>query len=339
VSSPRNIRALYLLQVAIVCLVVVLCMLGLAAADGHLPFAAPTLMAIAIALGAIAASSWMTYRAAKRMLGPVDWLLREVSRWDPRQPDTRALSPDRIPRDVEGDVRKMADALHGLGERVDAMLARERDFTRDASHELRTPLTVVRVAAELISHDEGLSERSRRSLGRIQGASAAMESLVDALLLLARDDAVPMEAEDFSVRELVEEEIDKIRPLLAGRDVALETRFDAEPELHAPPRALGVILGSLLSNAARFTNAGRIRVRVARDRVDVEDTGIGMDAQALARAFEPFYRADASQPGSGLGLSIAYRLGRRCGWPLQLASTQGQGTRATILFDRCIQPG
>jgi signal transduction histidine kinase len=93
------------------------------------------------------------------------------------------------------------------------------------------------------------------------------------------------------------------------------------------------MLGNLLSNAVRFTDAGRICVRLSADRVEVTDTGIGMDAAALARAFEPFYRANLERPpGPGLGLSIAHRLGQRCRWPLQLASTPGQGTRATILF-------
>jgi signal transduction histidine kinase len=268
----------------------------------------------------------------------VDWLLQEVAGWDPRQPDTRALSPERIPAEVQGHTRKIADALHVLGKRMDAFVARERDFTRDASHELRTPLTVVRMAAELISLDEGLSERSRRSLARIQAANASMESLIDALLLLARDERVELETEDFSVREVVEEELEKVRALLDGRAVSLQVQFDAEPELHAPPRVLKVMLGNLLSNAVRFTDSGNIRVRVAADRVEVADTGIGMDAAALARAFEPFYRADASQVGGGLGLSIAHRLGQRCGWSLQLDSAPDVGTRATILFGECIQP-
>jgi signal transduction histidine kinase len=336
--SVREIRALYLLQVAIVCLVVVVCMLGLSAADGDFLFAGPTFLAILIALGAIGVSSWITYRAAKRMLMPVDWLLQQVGSWDPRQPDTRALSPERIPDVVQGDARKMADALHGLGERVDAFVARERDFTRDASHELRTPLTVVRMAAELISGDDGLSDRSRRSLARIQAANATMESLMEALLLLARDESVRLESEDFSVRDIVEEELEKARVMLEGREVSLHAQFDDAPELHAPPRVLKVMLGNLLSNAVRFTDEGSIRVRVASDRLVVEDTGIGMAAAELARAFEPFYRADASQVGGGLGLSIAHRLGRRCGWPLQLESVPGEGTRATILFGTCIQP-
>lgn len=337
--SVRRIKALYLFQVTIVCLVVVLCMLALDAAHGKLVFDGPTILAILIALAAIAVSSWITYRATKGMLLPLDWLLQEVAGWDPRYPDTRALSPERIPDEVQGDARKMADALHRLGERVDAFIARERDFTRDASHELRTPLTVVRVAAELIATDAGLSDRSRRSLARIQAANASMESLMEALLLLARDERIELETEDFAVREVVEEEVDKIRPLLEGRDVTLDVAYHETPELHAPPRVLKVILGNLLSNAVRFTDRGSIRVRVAADRLEVEDTGIGMDAAELARAFEPFYRADASQVGGGLGLSIAHRLGQRCGWSLLLDSTPGIGTRATLLFGACVQSG
>ncbi|WP_415254185.1 sensor histidine kinase [Thermomonas sp.] len=210
---------------------------------------------------------------------------------------------------------------------------REREFTRDASHELRTPLTVIRVASDLIGHDEGLSERSRRSLARIQHAVAGMEALIDALLLLARDHEVPLATEDFPVREVVEHEAERIRPQLAAKGIALVLQVQAEPELHASHRVLQVMLGNLLSNAARFTDAGEVRLRLLEDRIEVEDTGIGMDEVAIARAFDPFFRASPGQPaGPGLGLSVAHRLGQRCGWPLLLASEPGKGTRATILF-------
>ena len=330
--NRRNIRIVFLLQLAIVSLVVVICMLGLAVANPQLPLAMVTLVAIALALASIVAVTWLTYRATKRLFAPVDWLLREVSRWNPDQPDTRALSPERIPAEVQGNIRKMADALHGLGQRIDAFIARERDFTRDASHELRTPLTVIRVASDLIGQDEGLSERSRRSLTRIQSANSAMESIMDALLLLARDREVALETEDFPVRDVVEVEAERIRPMLEGTSVELEVVIEAEPELHAPPRVLGVMLRNLLSNAVRYTDAGLIQVRLLSDRIEVKDSGIGMDEATLASAFKPFYRLDAAAVGTGLGLSIAQRLGQRCHWPLQLVSTPGIGTQATILF-------
>jgi signal transduction histidine kinase len=156
--------------------------------------------------------------------------------------------------------------------------------------------------------------------------------------LLARDENVPLETEDFAVRDVVEHEIERIRPLLEGKGLILDYRLEAEPQISAPPRVLGVMLGSLLSNAVRFTDSGRVGVRLAADRLEVTDTGIGMDAAALGRAFEPFYRANLERPpGPGLGLSIAHRLGQRCRWPLQLESTPGQGTRATILLGGGIQ--
>ena len=189
------------------------------------------------------------------------------------------------------------------------------------------------MATDLIEGDHGLSERSRRSLARIRAANSGMESLMDALLVLARDQGVALETEDFAVREVVEAELERIRPLVEGKGLQLHLQMDAEPELHAHPRVLGVMLGNLLGNAVRFTDNGRISVRLAADRVEVTDTGIGMDAASLARAFEPFWRAGIEHPaGAGLGLSIAQRLGQRCGWPLQLSSTPGTGTRATIVF-------
>src|SRR5690606_24012662 len=262
------------------------------------------------------------------------WILREVARWDPERPDMGALAPENVPPEVQGDARKLAEAMHGLDRRLEAYIARERDFTRDASHELRTPLTVIRVAADLVGRDDGLSERSLRSLERIRAATDTMESLVSALLLLARDQGVAQETEDFPVRDVVEHQLAAYRPQAEEKGLSLRAEFAAGPELHAPPRVLEVMLGNLLSNAVRFTDSGEVRVRVAQDRLEVEDTGIGMDAASLARAFEPFYRADPGQPleGPGLGLSIAHRLGQRCGWPLQLDSTPGRGTRATILF-------
>ena len=329
----RNIREIFLLQLAIVCLVVVLCVLGVQAMYGRAAYPGLSLFAISIALGAVVAVTWMGYRATKRAVAPVDWVLGEVAKWDPQQPNGNSLAPENVPLAVQGDARKLAEALHGLALRMEAYVARERDFTRDASHELRTPLTVIRVATDLIGADEGLSDRSRRSLTRIQGATESMELLMGALLLLARDRDVALDTEDFPVRDVVEHEVERVRPQLEEKGLELQVSFVAEPTLHAPPRVLEVMLGNLLSNAVRFTDEGEVRLRVLADRIEVEDTGIGMDAAALARAFEPFYRANPEQPaGPGLGLSIAYRLGERCGWPLQLTSSPGEGTRAVILL-------
>ena len=94
------------------------------------------------------------------------------------------------------------------------------------------------------------------------------------------------------------------------------------------------MLGNLLRNACHYTDAGTVMVAVrAGRRIDIADTGVGMDAEELARVFEPFYRGgDRSRDGQGIGLSIVRRLSQRYGWTVSLESAPGQGTTATVRF-------
>jgi signal transduction histidine kinase len=291
--------------------------------------AAPVLLALL----ALMLSAWLTYRLARRMASPVQWLANEVRHWDPRDPDTSVLAPDNLPVDSGIETRQLAGALQRMGDRVRSFVHRERDFTRDASHELRTPLTVIRVASDLMQSDPDLPERAHRSLARIQRAGRDMEAVIDAFLLLARESEVEPQREDFKVRDVVDEEVEKVRPLLVGKPIELIVEQRASPVLHASPRVLGVMLGNLLANACVFTERGRVEVRILADRLVVHDTGIGMGGETLRRAFEPFFRADQANPsGRGMGLSIVRQLGERFGWPVHLESAPGKGTTATIRF-------
>ena len=93
------------------------------------------------------------------------------------------------------------------------------------------------------------------------------------------------------------------------------------------------MLGNLLRNACHYTDRGRIVVRIERDRVSVEDSGIGMTPADLERAFEPFFRGGEHRDGGqGVGLTIVRRLADRFGWPVELQSEHGRGTRATLRF-------
>ncbi|MEP6906795.1 MAG: HAMP domain-containing sensor histidine kinase [Pseudoxanthomonas sp.] len=287
---------------------------------------------IILALLAIYLVSWLTYRASKRVVSPINWLAGQVTQWDARQPDVSMLAPDKLPADVQGEARQLASALHGLGHRVQTQMARERDFTRDASHELRTPLTVIRVASDMAMAEEA-SPRVSRSLQRIQRAGREMEAVIDAFLILARESDIEPQSEDFELADIVLDEADNARMILIGKDVDLEVTCNAKPRLHAPPRVMQVVISNLLRNACSYTDRGRIEVILERDRVIVRDTGIGMSEDSSARAFEPFYRADPSRPqGTGLGLSIVRRLCDRFGWKVELESTLGIGTTATIRF-------
>lgn len=295
------------------------------------------LIASLLAAGTIATVSWLSYRIARRMVLPVSSLATEVAAWDPRQPDLEAIDAGRLPGEVGREVRQLGGALRGLAERTQAFIRRERDFTREASHELRTPLTVVRVATDMLRRDPETPPRMRRSLDRVQVAARDMEAVVDALLILAREDQ-PAGSEEFPVLEVASEAVATGQALLAEaadrQDVALELVERAAPQVRGSRRALAVILEQLVRNACTFTREGRIEVVVEADRVEVRDTGVGMDRDVLERVFEPFYRADQYVGGRGLGLAIVRRLAGRFGWTIHIDSAPGQGTRVSLRYGR-----
>lgn len=289
------------------------------------------LMPALLLLLAVLGASWLTYRVSRRLVSPVNWLARQVSRWDSRHPDLSELAPERLPTDVKGESRQLALALHAMAGKVAEHVARERNFTRDASHELRTPLTVIRMASDMALADPELAMQQKRSLQRIQRAGRDMEAIIDAFLLLAREVEPPLET--FDVGEVVRQEAETAEELLAGKPVSLRLSIDGPQPLLAPAGVMHVVISHLLRNACHYTEAGEVEVRVADGTMVVRDTGIGMSPEALAKVFDPFFRAGGAGPqGTGLGLPIVRRLCERCGWRIEIDSTLGQGTTASVHY-------
>ena len=293
-----------------------------------------TLLAMLLGIAGVVLLARLGYRRSVAAVAPVAKLADAVVRWDPAMPALHAFDA------AEGDdgepvaeVEQLRASLEVLAGRMRDYVERERDFTRDASHELRTPLTVLRVATDLLGQEQQLSERGARSLRRIGGAVREMEELIDAFLVLARHPDVPLESEEVDIAEVVHDQVALALPLLEGRPVALEVVERAQPRVQAPLRVPGVMLAQLLRNACAHTEEGRIEVRIEADRIEIEDSGAGMDAATLARAFQPFFRGgESAAGGKGLGLHVVQRLAERLGWHVDLRSAPGAGTTATVRF-------
>ncbi|MGH8029855.1 MAG: sensor histidine kinase [Arenimonas sp.] len=288
--------------------------------------------------------AWASYRVSRRAVTPVIWLAEQVKLWHPDHPEVDAIRPEALPPYTGQEARELAAALHDFGSRLGRFVERERNFTRDASHELRTPLTVMRVATDMIVAEPGLSPMAQRALRRVQGANRDMEALVESFLILAREGDTGLPGEHFPVSDVVRDEIEKVRPMLAGKAVELRVEQGADFELHAPSTVLAVMLGNLLRNACRYTDAGHVIVRVDAGRIEIDDTGIGMGPEELSRAFEPFYRGAVGQTGGrevgqGIGLTIVQRLADRYRWPVKIESELGRGTHAQIRFPDAVPLG
>ena len=291
---------------------------------------------VALVLLSIYGVSWLTYRISRRLVSPVSWLAQRISGWDPRRPDADDLAPARLPRNVQGEVRQLAVALYQMANRVHEHVAREQNFTRDASHALRTPLTVIRVATDVALADTaGISARHQRSLMRIQRAGKDMEAVIEAFLILARENDIQPVAERVDVVEVARAEVAALAESSEGKPLPVTVLVNAPCELWAPARVLHVILANLLQNAHAATDEGGIEVVIDAQALTVRDTGVGMDEDAVQRAFEPFYRVGGEThlaKGAGLGLSVVKRLCDRFGWQVSLESRPDEGTSVMVRF-------
>ncbi len=214
------------------------------------------------------------------------------------------------------------------------------EFLSTAAHELRTPMTSIFGFVELLIHREMSPERHRELLQRVHRQSRAMMDILDELLDLSRIEA--RRALDFHfapvcLNDLLRRTVDDFG-VPAGREApALQPA--AQPLwVHADASKLAQALRNLLSNAYKYSPGGgpvTLRLRPAEGGqvdIEVEDRGIGMTAQELARVSERFYRADRSGaiPGTGLGMSIVKAIIELMDGSLLLRSEPGRGTTATL---------
>ena len=231
------------------------------------------------------------------------------------------------------EVGRLGAALNAMLERIEASDQRLRRFVADASHELRTPLSGVRAYAELFSRGaHSRPEDLARSMSGITREAERMSVLVDDLLLLARlDEGRPLARDPVQLDEVVGEAVETARMVDPERTVELTT----EPVAVLGDRdRLRQVMDNLLSNVRAHTPASAAaHVVVAREDgravIEVRDGGPGLDADAVGRVFERFYRADESRSrasgGVGLGLSIVAAVARAHGGSVTVRSAPGEG--------------
>ena len=290
------------------------------------------LVPLALVLIVIYLSLHRAYKISRRAVSPVIALAEQVQSLDPASPDPDLFAAERLPGDADEEIRQLSAAMHGLTERLTDFVERERNFTRDASHELRSPLTVIKIGANILLKDEGLSDASRESVVRIRDAATDMEELTAAFLLLARESDQALAKEWVSVNDIVSGEIDRVRVVASDAAVKVESRDNCTLMVLAPEKVLASVIGNLIRNGMSYTDAGSVSVTIEERRIVIEDTGAGMAPEEVEKVFKPFYRAGRQRGGHGVGLTIVKRLSDRFGWPVHVESSPGVGTRVTVGF-------
>jgi PAS domain S-box-containing protein len=223
------------------------------------------------------------------------------------------------------------------------------DFLASMSHELRTPLNaVIGYSALLIDGIKGeLTEGQADYVTRSRTAAQHLLSLINDILDLSKIEAgkMPVYVERVSVPELINDVGQQVEQMVTAKNLTFSADVSPTcPTVDTDKTKLKQILLNLLSNAAKFTNRGGVRVTVncTRDSIVIEviDTGVGIKPEEIELIWEDFRQLDQSRTrsygGTGLGLSITRRLTQQLGGEIDVRSVFGEGTTFSVRLPRVI---
>ena len=202
------------------------------------------------------------------------------------------------------------------------------------AHEVNTPLTGISSYTQMLLEELGPDDPRRDTLEKIEAQSRRASRIANSLLNLARPERATFEA--LSINDAVREVLKLFEPQIRDEGIALDALLaDDLPQVRGHRGKLQQVLLNLLSNARdAVEGGGRIAVRTvaAGERVvlEVEDDGVGIAEEDLARIFDPFFTTKGRGKGTGLGLSISYGIVREHEGVMTVESTPGEFTRFRV---------
>jgi len=248
---------------------------------------------------------------------------------------------ERKERRLRFELAQRVAELDEEKERALAMSRAKSTFLATMSHEFRTPMNAVIGLSDLLV-GAPIPGEPREHARTIRESARALLSLIDDILDFTKSDSdeLTLLPRRFDVRALGASVIDMLRPQAETGSLALtlEIAPDVPAWLTGDEARLRQVLVNLVSNGLKFTEQGKVTLRIgARSHVNraevdfaVEDTGIGIAADAVERLFQPFEQLDQGitrrYGGSGLGLAISKRIVSAMGGELRVESTEGRGS-------------
>lgn len=225
----------------------------------------------------------------------------------------------------------------------------KEDFLANMSHEIRTPMNAITGMVELVLRNENLPEQEKEYLYNIQSAGEDLLSIIDDILDVTKIDSGNLEIteEEYEITSIVHDVMNVIQVMLGEKDVTLHV--DIDPNIPARLKGDGVrikqVMMNLTGNAVKYTEQGRIDLKLKAEpvegqdtqiylKVSVADTGIGIPEEQIDDLFTVFKQADSrrnrSTGGSGLGLAISKKLIELMHGTLSAESELGKGSTFTF---------
>jgi len=268
---------------------------------------------------------------AGKVVRPINRLFAEISARTASDNFLSGSPPSFWAADYPTDeIGHLVKALDRFTVRLHGFLERESCFAGDVSHELRTPAAVIHGATEVLLESPDLPEPVRKRLQTIHRQAVRMGQVLEAMLLLAREESDGGDPA-CAMAEVVDDAIADVLPALVGRPVNVAVSFAGRPILPIERCLAYVMVSNLLRNACAYTREGTIAVHLSADHLEISDSGIGIAAERFPSLFVRHAKGEEST-GYGLGLSIVARIAQRTDWKLDIQSHEGEGTRVRIAF-------
>ncbi len=306
----------------------------------------------AIALFALGLSVVVSAAMARRFTTPLR-RLTEASRGLAEGDLTRRVPPNEV-RAGSSELAELAVQFNAMADRLEESVEiirrdrdRSRDFLADVSHELRTPLAALRTFNELLTEGAADDPAARTEFLESSGQQIErLDWLAQNLLELSKLDSglVLLDLRPDDLWAAVETAVDQTMAAAKRRGVAIRLHLPVAPiRIRHDPQRIGQVVANLVANAVKFTpRGGSVSVDVASTaegaRIEVVDTGVGIEATELPHIFERFYRGsranEARGSGSGLGLAIVRSIVDMHGGTVEVESRVGDGSRFTVTLPR-----
>ena len=306
----------------------------------------------AVALFALGLSVLVSAAMARRFTTPLR-RLTEASRGLAEGDLTRRVPADEV-RSGSSEMAELAVQFNAMADRLEESVEiirrdrdRSRDFLADVSHELRTPLAALRTFNELLKEGAADDPEARSEFLESSGQQIErLDWLAQNLLELSKLDSglVLLDLRPDDLRAAVETAVEQSTAAARRRGIDLKLHLpDAPIRIRHDPQRIGQVVANLVANAVKFTQrGGSVSVDVAPTpdgaRIEVVDTGVGIDATELPHIFERFYRGsranEARGSGSGLGLAIVRSIVDMHGGAVEVESRVGKGSRFTVTLPR-----
>lgn len=247
----------------------------------------------------------------------------------------------RVPVNPRGDeIDQLALTFNQMLDRIQTLVTGIREMSDNIAHDLKSPITRIRGTAEVtLATGTSVSEYQGMTASTIEECYRLLD-MINTLLIISKTEAgvYSMDRTTLDVAALARDACDLFQPTAEDSGVTLGCETPKTCAIAGDMRMIQRMLTNLVDNAIKYTpDGGHVTVSVRGDSggavvLSVSDTGSGIPEQDLARIFERFYRGDLSrsEPGTGLGLSLARAIARAHGGDITVESRPGEGSTFTV---------